>query len=104
MATSPKPTPTATDVEEQFKTIRDDILKLTTLLKELSENKAGEARKAAQDQAEELLKRSKDVAEEATAKAKEAAGSVEDYISEKPVQSALIALLVGIFIGSLSRR
>jgi ElaB/YqjD/DUF883 family membrane-anchored ribosome-binding protein len=104
MATSPKPAPTATDVEEQFKTIRDDISKLTTLLKELSKNKVGEARKAAQDEVEGLLKRSKDVAEEATAKAKEAAGSVEDYISEKPVQSALIALLVGIFIGSLSRR
>ena len=62
------------------------------------------AKKVAQDEADDLLKRSREAADEATAKAKEAAGSVESYISEKPVQATLIALLVGFFVGSMSRR
>ncbi len=104
MATAPKSAPTTTDVEEQIKTIRNDISTLTDLLKDLTGSKAEDVRKTVKDEADDLLKRSKETAEEATARAKQAAGSVEDYIAEKPVQSALIALLVGIFIGSLSRR
>jgi len=104
MATAPKSAPTATDVEEQIKTIRNDISTLTELLKDLAGSKAEDVRKTARNEADDLLKRSKETAEEATARAKQAAGSVEDYISEKPVQSALIALLIGIFIGSFSRK
>jgi len=104
MATAPKSAPTTTDVEEQIKTIRNDISTLTDLLKDLTGSKTEDVRKTVKDEADDLLKRSKETAEEATARAKQAAVSVEDYIAEKPVQSALIALLVGIFIGSLSRR
>ena len=104
MAASTKDGPTATDVEEQIKTIRDDISTLTGLLKKLAESKADDVKKGAKDEADDLLKRSRDAADQAAARARDAAGSVEDYISEKPVQATLIALLVGIFIGSLSRR
>ncbi len=104
MAEARKTAPSATDVEDQIKTIRDDIATLTTLLQGLAGAKAGEARKAVKDEADDLLKRSRETADEARARARQAAGSVEEYVSEKPLQSALIALLVGIFIGSLSRR
>ena len=90
MAQSKQQSATPEDIEHQIKTIRDDISTLTGLLKDLAESKVGEARKAAAD--------------EATAKAKQAAGSIEDYISEKPVQATLIALLIGILLGSFSRR
>ena len=104
MPTAGKSEPTASDVEEQIKTIRDDIATLTGLLKDLAGSKVEDVRKTAKNEADDLLKRSKETADAATAQAKQAAGSVENYISEKPVQSALIALLVGIFIGSFSRK
>ena len=70
MATAPKSAPTTTDVEEQIKTIRNDISTLTDLLKDLTGSKAEDARKTVKDEADDLLKRSKETAEEATARAK----------------------------------
>lgn len=104
MAQKPIETATTEHIEAQISTIRNDIATLTGLLKDLASQKVDDVRKTAKGEADDLLKRSREAADEATAKAKEAAGSVEGYISEKPVQATLIALLVGIFIGSLSRR
>jgi ElaB/YqjD/DUF883 family membrane-anchored ribosome-binding protein len=94
----------AADIEEQIKTIRDDVANLSKLIMQLGEDKVSEAVKTARDEAEELLNRSRRMADEATDRAKKTAGSVEDYIAEKPIQSAMIALLVGFLIGSMSRR
>jgi ElaB/YqjD/DUF883 family membrane-anchored ribosome-binding protein len=63
-----------------------------------------EPEKAARDEADELLNRTRQAADEVAGRAKQAAGSMESYIVEKPFQSAIVALLVGIFIGFLSRR
>ena len=104
MAQSKQQSATPEDIEQQIRTIRDDISTLTGLLKDLAGAKAGEARKAAADEAEDLLNRSRAAADEATARAKQAAGSIEGYISEKPIQATMIALLVGILLGSFSRR
>jgi ElaB/YqjD/DUF883 family membrane-anchored ribosome-binding protein len=70
------------DIEGQIKTIREDVTGLMALVRGLSEEKLENVTR--------------------TAKAKTA--TVEDYIVEKPVQSAIIALLVGIIIGFMSRR
>lgn len=104
MATTPKSSPNANDVEAQIKTIRDDVATLTSLLKDLAEDRLEGAKKVAHDEAEELLKKSKDATRHAKHRARQATSSMEEYIAEKPVQSTLIALLIGIFIGSLSRR
>lgn len=104
MAQAKTQAPTPGDIENQIKTIRDDISTLTGLLKDLAEAKVGDAQKTAMDEAEDLLKRTRAATDDATAKAKQAAGSVEDYIADKPVQATLIALLIGILVGSLSRR
>lgn len=104
MAQTKSQTPTSGDIEDQIKTIRDDIGTLTGLLKQVMEDKAGDAKASAKQEAEDLLKRSQEAADEATRKVRQAAGSVEDYIAERPVQSTLIALLIGLFIGSMSRR
>ncbi|MCU4652722.1 hypothetical protein N8I71_07755 [Roseibacterium sp. SDUM158016] len=92
------------DLERQFQVIRDDITKLTGLLREIGEAKAGEARDAALAEAAELLERSRATLDEGRLKARQATASVEGYIREKPVQSALIALGVGFFVGLMSRR
>ena len=92
------------DIEEQIKVIRDDVSKLTKILMELGEDKVSEAMKTARGEAEDLFNRSRRMAGEASDRARQTAGTVEDYIAEKPFQSALIALLVGFLIGSTSRR
>jgi ElaB/YqjD/DUF883 family membrane-anchored ribosome-binding protein len=92
------------DLEQQFHVIRDDITTLTKLLKEIGEGKAGETRDKAMAEASELLERSQKSLDEARARAMHTKETVEDYITEKPVQSALIALGVGVVLGWMTRR
>ena len=92
------------DLEQQFHVIRDDIATLTTLLKEIGEGKAGDARDKAMAEASELLERSQKSLDEARVRALHTKETIEDYISEKPVQTALIALGVGVVLGWMTRR
>lgn len=92
------------DVDRQFKIIREDITTLSKLLREIGEEKAGEKRDAALAEAAELLEKSRSAIDEGRLKASAANTSVEDYIREQPVQSALIALGVGFPGGMISRR
>jgi ElaB/YqjD/DUF883 family membrane-anchored ribosome-binding protein len=92
------------DLERQFQIIRDDITTLTRLLREIGEAKAGETRDSAMAEATELLERSRAALDEGRMKARQATATVEDYIKEKPVQSALMALGVGFLIGLVTRR
>ena len=96
--------PDTADLDAQFRAIRDDITTLTRLLREIGESKAGQARDAALAEAAELLERSRSALDDGRLKARQATASVEDYIKEKPVQSALIALGVGFFVGLMTRR
>lgn len=99
-----KPNATADDIEAQIRTIREDVTKLTGLIMQLGEEKVAGARGKARSEAEEMLGRARKSADEAAGQAREKIASIEHYIVEKPVQSAFIALLAGIFIGSMSRR
>ena len=92
------------DVDRQFKIIREDITTLSKLLREIGEEKAGEKRDAALAEAAELLEKSRSTIDEGRLKASAAKTSVEDYIREQPVQSALIALGIGFLVGMISRR
>ena len=104
MAESPKSSAATADVESQIKEIRSDMAKLTELLGEVAGARIDATKAAAKDEAEHLLKRSREMADSAQGKAREATESVESYIKEKPIQSALIALAVGIIFGAFSRR
>lgn len=96
--------PTKDDVEEQIKQIRDDISNLTGLLKELAEDRAGDLRDTAVAEAQALVGQGRQAADRARVQAHEAADSIEQYIVQKPLQSALIALGAGLLIGLVSRR
>jgi len=96
--------PGTEDLERQFQTIRDDIAKLSRLLRDIGEAKAGETRDAALAEAEELLKRSCAMLDEGRLKARQTTASIEDHIREKPVQSALAALGIGFLVGIMTRR
>jgi ElaB/YqjD/DUF883 family membrane-anchored ribosome-binding protein len=104
MAQTSKPKASIGDVEQQIETIRDDILKLKELLIEVGDEKISETGEAVRGEIEELLARAQKLADSTNKKTKEASGTVEDYIEKKPFQSAMIALLVGFFFGSMSRR
>lgn len=104
MAESEKASATTEDVELQIKEIRTDIAKLTELLADLAGTQLDATKAAAKGEAEHLLKRSREMADSAQGKARDATESVESYIKEKPIQSALIALAVGILFGAFSRR
>jgi len=104
MAQSSRPKASIGEIEQQVKTIRDDISKLKELLIELGDVKVSETGEAVRDEIDELLARAQQLADSTRKKTKDATGSVEDYIEKKPFQSAMIALLIGFFIGSMSRR
>lgn len=92
------------DLEQQFDVVREDLVELTRLFRDIAEAKAGEKRDEALAQASELLERSRATLESGKEKARKSALTVEDYINEKPVQSALIALGIGLFVGMMTRR
>lgn len=104
MATTGKAAPEPEDVEAQVAQIRGDIAKLTQLLGELAGAKADEAKGLALDEAEALIGRMRTRAADAKHRVEGAAGSIEHYIEEKPMQSAMIALLAGVVIGLMTRR
>ena len=104
MATTGKTAPGPEDIEAQVAQIRDDVATLTRLLGELAGAKVDEAKGLALDEAEAVIGRARRTAEAARDRAQGAAHSIESYIEEKPVQSAMIALVAGLFIGLLTRR
>lgn len=104
MAEPSKSRTSASDIEDQFKTIREDISRLTKLMTQFGEEFLADASDAAAEQSGDWINRSRRKAGETGRKVREKAASVEDYVVEKPVQSAVIALLIGLVLGSMSRR
>lgn len=94
----------ADDIERQLHVLRDDMTTLARLMKEIGESKADETKEAALAEATKLLDRSREAIDEGRFQARQTAASVEEHIREKPVQSALVALAVGFFVGLMTRR
>lgn len=94
----------AGDVDEQIKVIKDEVAELTKLMKALGEDKFSDVARSARDHVDDWVSKSRQTVGEAGVRVKARAESVEDFVIEKPVQSAFIALLVGLVIGSMTRR
>jgi ElaB/YqjD/DUF883 family membrane-anchored ribosome-binding protein len=92
------------DLEQQLRALRSDVAGLADLLKNFSSQKAADAGKAINEQADEIIARGREIAGQASERAKGAVTSIEEHIAEKPVQSAIMALLIGIVVGSMGRR
>ena len=104
MATTGKAAPKPEDIDAQVAQIREDVAQLTKLLGDLAGTKVEAAKARAAGEAEALMGRAKARAEDARHRVEDAAGGLERYIEEKPLQSAMIALLAGLVIGILTRR
>ncbi len=94
----------AEDVEAQVRVLKEDVATLTQLLKEIGETKTAEARDAAMARAQEVIDGSARAVHAARAHALETTQSIESRIAEKPLQSTMIALGIGVALGWLSRR
>ncbi len=97
-------TPGHEDVERHIRTMRDDIATLTDLLKEIGKAQGQEKREAALAEAAQLLEKSRAAIDDGRLKTQKATASIEDHIRKQPVQSALIALGVGLLFGMMTRR
>jgi ElaB/YqjD/DUF883 family membrane-anchored ribosome-binding protein len=104
MATANQERATTNDVEAQVKQIKEDLSTLTRLLVQVAGHETEHTKDLALAQAADMIDRSKATAVAARQRVEGAAHSLEHYIEEKPVQSAMIALVAGMFIGWLSRR
>jgi ElaB/YqjD/DUF883 family membrane-anchored ribosome-binding protein len=104
MATTGKAAPKPEDIEAQVAQIREDVARLTQLLGEAVGAKAEDAKGRVSEEAEALIGLARKRAHDARHRVEDAATGIEQYIEEKPVQSAMMALLAGIVIGLLTRR
>lgn len=104
MVQSSKTAPDAAEIEAQMKVIRDDIAELTKLMKEAGDVKLGGLSASVKAEVENLVAKSREKIDGIEKQVKQQASSFEDYVVEKPLQSAFFALLIGLFIGSIYRR
>jgi len=104
MSEAEKGAGTEVELEAQIQRLREDFAEMARLLKSLAGEKAAAAGEAVHGETEAQLRRSREAAENVRATAATAGTAIEDHIAATPVQSAVIALLIGFLLGSLSRR
>ena len=92
------------DVQGQFKEVTDEVAALAEMLKEIAASKGEDVRAAAGERLEEIARRAQLLAEKAKTRTRSEFASIEQKITEKPLQSALIAFVLGWLIGMLTRR
>lgn len=92
------------DVQGQFKEVTDEVAALADMLRDIAASKGEDVRAAAGERLEEIARRAHSLAEKAKAKTQSEFASLEQKITEKPVQSALIAFVIGLLLGILTRR
>ena len=92
------------ELKAQLKTLRDDVVALTGLLREIGESTAGDFSETIKSKMEDVSRRSAEARDKARERTREQVGALEHQIAEKPIQSALIAFLVGAVLGGMIRR
>jgi ElaB/YqjD/DUF883 family membrane-anchored ribosome-binding protein len=94
----------AKDVQGQVKEVTDEVAALAEMLKEIAADTGEQLQGAAGEKLEEIARRSQALAEKAKSRTKSEIASLEQKITEKPLQSALIAFAIGLLLGVLTRR
>lgn len=92
------------DVQDQLREVTDEVTALAEMLKDIAATAGDDLRGAAGERLEEVARRSQALVEKAKTKTQSELAAIEEKISEKPVQSALIAFVIGLLLGSLTRR
>jgi ElaB/YqjD/DUF883 family membrane-anchored ribosome-binding protein len=102
MAVTPKSKTEA--IQDQVSDVTDEVAALAAMMKDLATSTGEDLRGAAGEKLAEIARRSQALADRAKTKTQSEIASLEKAITEKPVQSALIALVVGLVLGALLRR
>ena len=91
-------------VQEQVSDVADEVVALAAMMKDLATTTGADLHGAAGEKLAEIARRSQSLADRAKTKTQSEIAALEKAITEKPVQSALIALVVGLVLGALLRR
>lgn len=94
----------ADTLQAQIRALGEEVRKLTAMLAETGEAGAAELRAALSGKAEEWAGLADDIAHRAGKRARSDMEAIERHIAERPLQSALIALILGLMLGALMRR
>ncbi len=97
-------TATAADLEQQIKTLRDDILALTSTVASYGQNQGARLANKASDGAAHLNGMAKDATELARLKAQGLYDETETAVRQNPAASVGIAAGVGFLVGLLLSR
>lgn len=92
------------ELKAQLQTLRDDVATLSTLIREMGETTAGDLRETLKETADEVKRLSAEAKGKARDRARDQIDELEHHIAERPLQSALIAFLVGALFGGIMRR
>ena len=95
---------TSHDVEGEFSTVKDDLVKLRADIANLSAALKDLTSETVHDQIDSLKGRIDRLTGDAKLQGRQALDDLADHIEERPVSSVLIAFGVGILIGRLFDR
>jgi ElaB/YqjD/DUF883 family membrane-anchored ribosome-binding protein len=95
---------TSHDVESEFGTVKDDLVKLRADIANLSAALKDLTSETVHDQIDSLKGRIDRLTGDAKLQGRQALDDLADHIEERPVSSILIAFGVGILIGRLFDR
>jgi hypothetical protein len=104
METSTKAGKSGADVETHIAAISNDIAKLSDLLTQLLSDKVAETSGAAQDNIAEIARKGREAADHVKSAVQESTTSLEQAIVKQPFIAVLLALIIGLFAGSIMRR
>jgi ElaB/YqjD/DUF883 family membrane-anchored ribosome-binding protein len=91
-------------IQEQISDVTDEVAALAAMMKDLAASTGEDLKGAAGEKLAEIARRSQVLADRAKAKTKSEIATLEQAITDKPLQSALIALIAGLVLGALLRR
>lgn len=92
------------DLHEQVKEVTDEVTALAEMLKGMVAGTSEDLQGAAAERLEEVARRAQALAGKAKSRTQSEIASLEAKIVEKPLQSALMAFVIGLLLGVLTRR
>lgn len=94
----------AADIEAQIAALKENVSVLTAMLKDLAEATASDLGGKTAETAEGIAQRTRDMSKQASDRVQSEVAALERQMSEHPIQTTVIAFLIGLVFGALTRR
>jgi ElaB/YqjD/DUF883 family membrane-anchored ribosome-binding protein len=92
------------EVKDQAKDVADEVAALAVMLRDVAAGAGEDLRDAGAEKLAEIARRSQALVDRVKSTTQSEIASLEQSIAERPLQSALIALVIGVVLGALLRR